>query len=62
MLKTVKWQKDLVVSIKVEGGLFVLAQMRDNHLLEIFDFLVKTMIGRGWILMVRMCYLLFLYR
>ncbi|MNJ36630.1 hypothetical protein D3C77_314250 [compost metagenome] len=37
MLKTVKWQKDLVVSIKVEGGLFVLAQMRDNHLLEIFD-------------------------
>jgi len=37
MLKTVKWQKGLVLSIKVRDGLLVLSQMRDNHLLEVFD-------------------------
>ena len=37
MLKSLKWQEGLVLSIKVEEGLFVVAQMRNNHLLEVFN-------------------------
>ncbi|MBP1127146.1 MULTISPECIES: hypothetical protein [Pseudomonas] len=37
MLKTLKWQKDLVLSVQVEKDLFTLAQMRENYLLEFFD-------------------------
>jgi len=37
MLKSLKWQEGLVLSIKVDEGLYAVAQMRNNHLLEIFN-------------------------
>lgn len=37
MLKSLKWQEGLVVSIKVEEGYYAISQMRNNHLLEVFD-------------------------
>lgn len=37
MLKSLKWQEGLVLSIKADEGLYVIAQMRNNHLLEIFN-------------------------
>lgn len=42
MLKSLKWQEGLVLSIKVEEGLFVVAQMRKNHLLEVFNIFRST--------------------
>lgn len=37
MLKSLKWQEGLVLSVKVEEGLYTIAQMRSDYLLEIFD-------------------------
>lgn len=37
MLKSLKWQEGLVLSVKVEKDLYALAQMRNNHLLEVFN-------------------------
>ncbi|MFQ6573762.1 hypothetical protein [Pseudomonas sp. UM16] len=37
MLRALKWQEGLVLSIKVEDGVFAIAQMRNNYLLEVFD-------------------------
>ncbi|BDM22769.1 MULTISPECIES: hypothetical protein [Pseudomonas] len=37
MLKSLMWQEGLVLSIKVEEGLYLIAQMRSNHLLEVFN-------------------------
>lgn len=37
MLRNLKWEEGAVLSIQVEEGLFTLAQMRVNHLLEVFD-------------------------
>ncbi|NQD75913.1 hypothetical protein [Pseudomonas sp. CM27] len=37
MLKSLKWQEGLVLSINVEAGVHTIAQMRNNHLLEVFN-------------------------
>ncbi|WP_152645538.1 hypothetical protein [Pseudomonas sp. 10-1B] len=37
MLKSLKWQEGLVLSVKIEEGLYTIAQMRSNYLLEVFD-------------------------
>lgn len=37
MLKKIKWEDGLVLSVKISDGLFTLAQMRFNYLMEFFD-------------------------
>ncbi|MFJ4068954.1 hypothetical protein ACIPW4_27285 [Pseudomonas sp. NPDC089996] len=37
MLKSLKWEEGLVLSVKVEEGVYTIAQMRSNHLLEVFN-------------------------
>jgi len=37
MLRCPKWQEGLILSIKVEEGLYAISQMRNNYLLEVFD-------------------------
>ncbi|MBG6128285.1 hypothetical protein IWW33_005024 [Pseudomonas sp. BG2dil] len=41
MLKSLKWQDGLILSIKVKEDLYAISQMRANYLLEVFDIFVS---------------------
>lgn len=41
MLKYLKWQDGLILSIKVKEDLYAISQMRANYLLEVFDIFVS---------------------